>query len=92
MSRLLVIFEQDYDITTILDVIDSDKLDDYAEHYKKRLLSEPTILEIIETVKGEGYHSFKTKYSYEGNPEEWNGYQFQEFNGLNNFIKEEIKK
>ncbi len=92
MSNLIVIFEQDYDITTIMDVINSDKLDDYAEHYKKKLLAEPTIISVTEVIKEKNYHSFKTKYNYEGNPEEWNGYTFQEFDGLNNFIKEEIRR
>lgn len=83
---MIVIFEQDYDITNIFDVIDDDKFDDYVDHYREKILSEDRYEEILDEKKDSYGYVYKVKYSYPDNPVEWVGFDYVKFDGINNFI------
>jgi hypothetical protein len=69
-TKMIVIYEQNYDIVSIVDVIEDDKLNEYIEHYKNNLLQEERHQEIVEEKNEEEYGSYSVKvmYSYENNP------------------------
>ena len=89
---MIVIYEQDYDLVSILDVVKDKDIFNYVEHYKERLLNEEGIVKIVDEKVDKNYNNgysyfFKVQYDYEGNPEEWVGFDTVRFDKFNNFKK-----
>ena len=87
---MIVIYEQDYDLVSIHDIIEEKEIFNYVEHYKKRLLSEKHVIKITDEKVDKNYNGgfsyyFKLQYDYEGNPEEWTGFDTVRFDKTNNF-------
>jgi hypothetical protein len=84
---MIVIYEQNYDLVSIMDVIEDDKLNEFIEHYKNVLLQAERHQEIVEEKNEEEYGSYSVKvmYSYENNPTEWLGFYYVKFDRMNNY-------
>ena len=84
---MIVIYEQNYDLVSVMDVIEDDKLDEYIEHYKNKLLQVEGHQEIVEEKNQEEYGSYNARvmYSYENNPTEWVGFYYVKFDRMNNY-------
>lgn len=89
---MIVIYEQEYDIVSILDVIEDDKFEDYVEYYRQMLLNKPDYLEIIDekdnNLGQDRYYNFKIKLDFNNYPEEWYGFYYVVFDDINNFQNE----
>jgi hypothetical protein len=91
---MIVIYEQIYDIVSMLDIIEDDKLDDYIAHHGRQLLDKPHVIDILMERQGYngdkssyGSYSYQLKYDYEGEPVEWEGFDYVKFESINNFAK-----
>ena len=87
---MIIIYEQNYDLVDIIDVIEDDKFDEYVKHYKNKLLQEERYQEIVEERNQEEYGSYNIRvmYSYENNPTEWIGFNYVRFDKVNNYKDE----
>ena len=81
MFEILVIWDQEYDMVSILDVITRDKLNDYVESFKKRLFREG-YEEILETKYYNQSYGFKVK---KDKLESWQGFIYSVFPSVNDF-------
>ena len=61
---MIVIYEQDCDQVSILDTIEDDELENYTEYYKKHLLKNENILNVIGTHVYENSIKFKVIMNY----------------------------
>ena len=84
---MIVIYEQWYDVVSMLDIIDDDKFDEYVEHYRKQLLDKPHVVSILKEKDIHNSYSYQLKYNYEGGPVEWEGFYYAKFDKTNNFKK-----
>jgi hypothetical protein len=87
---MIVIFEQEYDIISIIDIIDDYKFDEYVNYYKKQLLLKENVLEICDEKNYDFSYSFKIKYNYKMFPTGYITFDYIKFESLNNF--ENLKK
>ena len=79
---MIVIFEQDYDVVSIMDVINDDKFDEYVNYYRHQLLFKNNIIEICEEQDTNSSYNYKVKYEY---TTEWYSFNYVKFESLNNF-------
>ena len=85
---MIIIYEQDYDITNILDIIEDDKFSEYVEYFKNELLKQDTIISIVEEKETpDNTYNIKVKYDYRGLPEDWRSFNYVKFDKMNNFKK-----
>ena len=90
--KTLVIYEQHYDIVSILDIITEDNLYDFKKHFCDQVLKRENVLLIADTKDYNGSFSVKTKYKYkhpdgsERHEFEWtDGFDYVEFTQFNNY-------
>jgi predicted phage gp36 major capsid-like protein len=83
---MIVIWEQDYDMVGIIDIIEDNNFNEYISYYRNRLLKNPMYLEVLEEIEDSyGAYSFRVKYDLPNNPTELMGFNYSKFESLNNF-------
>lgn len=85
---MIVIYEQNYDLVDIIDVIEDDKFDEYLESYRTKILSEERYSEILEEKEQNGSYDFKIVYTYPNSPVDWIGFNYVKFDKINNYKDE----
>ena len=85
---MIVIYEQDYDVVSILDIIEDEEFDSYMIYYKNKILNNKNHKSIEEIKIENDSVNYKVIYNYAGNPIEWLGYQYTKFEKINNYKNE----
>ena len=94
-SGSIVIYEQDYDLVNIIDIIDFYLLDNFIEYYGNLLIDRckhaTSIIDYKHDVKTRSV-SYLLEFDYSDNDvenieTEWVGFDYVKFNKKNNFLK-----
>ena len=94
-NAIIVIYEQDYDLVSIDDVIDIDFLDKFIEYYGNLLINKHKHATSIIDYKHDtevGSVSYLLEFDYSDNDvedikREWMGFNYVKFNEKNNFLR-----
>ena len=88
-----VIYEQDYDVVSIIDIIEDSEFDNFINYYKEKILrenekstSQVKIKEIIDVKIKDDSVNFKIEY-VNNIATEWYSFYYETFDETNKFIK-----